>query len=75
MKKKDTRKKSLKLKLLSGNAGKRKLPENEPQYSQIAATAPESLDDRGKAEWCRVIGELRETGILTKADEKIGARL
>ena len=68
---KNTRKKSKRLKLLSGNAGKRKLPENEPEYSKINEVPPESLDEIGKAEWNRIVGEMRLCGVFTKADEKI----
>jgi len=69
--KRDTRKKSTRLKLLSGNAGKRKLPENEPKFSPANEVPPDSLDEVGKAEWSRIVGEMRLTGALTKADEKI----
>ena len=68
---KDTRKKSLKLKLLSGNPGKRKLPENEPKFSPANEVPPDSLDEVGRAEWMRIVPELRASGVLTKADEKI----
>jgi len=59
------------LKLLSGNAGKRKLPENEPKFSPANETPPDSLDEIGKAEWMRIAGEMRASGVLTVADEKI----
>jgi len=68
--KRDTRKKSTRLKLLSGNAGKRKL-KPEPKFSLVNETPPASLDAIGKAEWNRIAPELREVGVLTKMDEKI----
>jgi len=66
-----TKPKPTRLKLLSGNAGKRKINKNEPQYSKVGEQPPASLDAIGKAEWNRVVGEMRSTGVLTKADEKI----
>jgi P27 family predicted phage terminase small subunit len=68
--KKDTRKKSNRIKFLSGNAGKRKI-KSEPQYSKVDSDAPEDLDEIGKAEWIRVVPQLREAGVLTKMDEAI----
>jgi len=68
--KKDTRKKSSRLKLLSGNPGKRPV-KDEPKFTPANETPPDSLDEIGKGEWNRIAPELREAGVLTKMDEKI----
>jgi P27 family predicted phage terminase small subunit len=68
--KKDTRKKSNRMKLLSGNPGKRPV-KDEPKYSKPDENPPDSLDEIGKAEWVRIAPELREEGVLTKMDEAI----
>jgi len=69
--KRDTREKPTRLKLLSGNAGRRKLNKDEPQYSKLDEAPPDSLCEIGKAEWNRIVGEMRASGVLTVADEKI----
>jgi len=68
--KRDTRKKSNRLKLLSGNPGKRGI-KPEPKFSKPDENPPDSLNAIGKAEWNRIAPELREAGVLTKMDETI----
>ncbi len=68
--KKDTRKKSNRLKLLSGNPGKRGI-KPEPKFSKPDENPPDSLDKIGRAEWNRIAPELRSSGVLTKMDETI----
>ena len=60
-----------KLKILKGNPGRRKLNKDEPQYSPMDETPPDSLCEIGVAEWVRIIAEMENNGVLTKADEKI----
>ena len=67
---KDTRPKSRALKLLSGNAGKRKLPE-EPKFPPASKKCPYPLDKFGRREWNRIVDKLVSSGILTKLDETI----
>lgn len=55
------------LKKLSGNPGKRKLPEHEPALPIEAPDMPAWLDDEAQAEWNRIIPLLQEMRILTKA--------
>ena len=67
---KDTRKKSRDLKILSGNAGKRKL-KPEPKFPPASKKCPYPLDKFGRREWNRIFDELRLSGVLTKIDETI----
>jgi len=60
-----------KLKILKGNPGRRKLNKNEPQYSKLEEAPPDSLCEIGRSEWNRIVGEMRASGVLTVADEKI----
>ena len=60
-----------KLKALKGNPGKRPLNKDEPEFTEIDDKPPGSLGKIGMAEWVRVVDEMRESGVLTKVDEKI----
>lgn len=60
--------KPTKLKLITGNPGKRKLPQNEPQPRRGAIERPEYLSDPAKAVWDRLSPELIELGILKPLD-------
>jgi len=60
-----------KLKILKGNPGRRKLNKDEPQYSKLEEAPPDSLCEIGRGEWNRIVGEMRASGVLTVADEKI----
>lgn len=55
------------LKILTGNPGKRPLPENEPQPTGIP-TCPSHLNATAKREWTRVSRELLACGLLTSVD-------
>src|SRR5262245_15207940 len=56
------------LKVLDGNPGKRPLNEREPVAPTDEPMAPDWLDDEAKAEWGRVVVELRAMGLLSSAD-------
>src|SRR5687768_3708732 len=56
------------LKILDGNPGKRPINESEPNAPDGVPDCPDWLDDEAKAEWARVIPELREMGLLSRAD-------
>lgn len=56
------------LKILSGNPGKRPLPENEPKPTPIAPKPPSWLDREAKREWKRLSRELERLGLLTAVD-------
>ena len=56
------------LTMLDGNPGKRPLNEHEPITLQGVPAAPEWLDDEAKAEWERIIPDLAEMGVLSRAD-------
>ena len=56
------------LKMLDGNPGKRPLNEREPVCLPGVPLAPEWLDAEAQAEWHRVIPDLSEMGVLSRAD-------
>ena len=58
------------LKLLTGNAGKRPLPENEPApvVPSRLPPPPKHLSDEAKSEWRRMGRELLRLGLLTTID-------
>lgn len=62
------RPKPTKLKILAGNPGKRKLPENEPQPETGKPDPPVFLCPFARTEWDRITGELEAIGLLTKMD-------
>jgi P27 family predicted phage terminase small subunit len=65
-----TRPKATRLKLLSGNPGKRPLNEREPQPTLVASLPkpPRHLSPAGREEWLRVGSLLLRTRVLTEAD-------
>ncbi len=65
-----TRPKATRLKLLSGNPGKRPLNEREPQPTLVASLPkpPSHLSPAGREEWLRVGSLLLRTRVLTEAD-------
>ncbi len=65
-----TRPKATRLKLLSGNPGKRPLNEHEPQPTLVASLPkpPRHLTPAGREEWLRVGDFLLRTRVLTEAD-------
>lgn len=56
------------LKLLTGNPGKRPLPENEPKPPPVAPRCPHWLHKEAKKEWKRIAPILEQLGLLTQAD-------
>ena len=62
------RPKPTKLKLVTGNPGKRKLNDNEPQPAREIPSPPSHLTDWGKTAWGRMTVLLDGMGVLTVAD-------
>jgi P27 family predicted phage terminase small subunit len=60
--------KPTKLKILTGNPGKRPLNEQEPAPEGIPK-CPECLSDRAQAEWQRLVPQLIAAGLATAVDE------
>lgn len=56
------------LKVVTGNPGKRKLNDKEPQPAREIPSPPEHLTDWGKTAWGRMTVLLDGMGILTVAD-------
>lgn len=56
------------LKVIRGNPGKRALNHDEPQPAKFDGDPPDYLDDKGKAEWSRLVPILSEMRVLTAAD-------
>ncbi|MCF6304369.1 MAG: phage terminase small subunit P27 family [Rhodobacteraceae bacterium] len=56
------------LKLLTGNPGKRTLPNDEPQIPPHLPPVPEHLNKVAREEWARVSESLYNCGILTSLD-------
>lgn len=56
------------LKLIEGNPGKRKLPENEPKPKPIAPDCPSWINADGKRMWKKLAPELERMGLLTIVD-------
>lgn len=63
--------KSVDLKVFEGNPGKRPLNHAEPKPTKGAPTCPVWLDAEAKAEWKRVVPELKRIGVLTKLDRAV----
>lgn len=62
--------KPTRLKIINGNPGKRRLPENEPQPVEGLPTRPEWLSPEAKREWTRLVKALPEE-LLTQADRMV----
>lgn len=60
--------KPLEAKDLENNAGRRKAKNRPPKVPQKAPKIPTWLGQEGKKEWRRVISELQELGVLSRAD-------
>jgi P27 family predicted phage terminase small subunit len=56
------------LKILSGNPGKRPLPENEPQPTKGEPSPPDWLEGEAIEEWRRVVPELAALGLTALVD-------
>ena len=57
------------LKILAGNPGKRKLPENEPKPDLVQLIAPDHLDAKTKEVWLVLANKLFGCGILSFVDD------
>ena len=64
-----TKPKPVKLKLLEGNPGKRKLNMDEPKPAPIAPKCPGWLLDDAKEEWKQMSSALEKLGMLTFIDK------
>lgn len=60
--------KPTRLKILTGNPGKRAINRSEPQPRGGVPRCPAHLDAGAKAEWRRVAAELRAMGLVTPVD-------
>lgn len=58
------------LKVLEGNRGKRRLPD-EPKPTLGIPTCPAFLGSQGRAEWQRIAGQLHRIGMLAKVDRPL----
>ena len=56
------------LKLAEGNPGKRPINANEPKPRPVTPDCPDWLTDEAKAEWGRLVPELKTLGLLTIVD-------
>lgn len=56
------------LKVVTGNPGKRKLNDKEPQPAKEIPSPPSHLTDWGKVAWGRLTLLLDQMGVLTVAD-------
>ncbi len=56
------------MRLVTGNAGKRALPKDEPQVAVSEPDAPEYLCEVGKAEWQKMVKLLAGMRVMSEAD-------
>ena len=63
------------LKLISGNAGKRKINKTKPKPKRVIPSCPAHLEDSGKVAWGRLTVLLDRMGVLTEADSAALERL
>jgi P27 family predicted phage terminase small subunit len=62
------------LKLIRGNPGCRKIkPEPQPRVPRTAPEPPDFLSDEARAEWARIVPQLRCLGLLTALDVTVAA--
>jgi P27 family predicted phage terminase small subunit len=62
------RPKPTRLKLLTGNPGKRPMNENEPRPEAAVPKCPPELSPLARQEWDRLVGELATLRMLTNLD-------
>lgn len=55
------------MKIVSGNPGKRPLNDREPQFDREIPLCPDFIDDEGKREWIRIVGDLHKAGLSANA--------
>ncbi len=64
--------KSIAIKRLAGNPGKRPLDASGmPQFDRALPRCPSHLNERARREWRRVVHELHDAGVVTKIDRTI----
>lgn len=56
------------LRLVTGNAGRRPINEDEPQFETEAPECPEYLSDDAKAEWADIVPDLVAARVVSKVD-------
>jgi P27 family predicted phage terminase small subunit len=56
------------LKILYGNPGKRRLPQNEPKPPHEIPDPPDHLDDVARKEWARITELLSQLGLIAQLD-------
>lgn len=56
------------LKIMTGNPGRRPLNGDEPQFPPALPRCPKHLDAEARREWRRVSAELHSAGLLTAMD-------
>lgn len=63
------------LKKLAGNPGKRKLPEDEPEFASAheVPAAPEWLEPEARVEWARLAPDLHGLGLLPSSSLQVFA--
>ncbi len=62
------RPKPTRMKVLTGNPGKRPLNQFEPRPNPIVPDCPPELGPAAQREWARLVGELSSLGMITKLD-------
>lgn len=62
------RPKPTRMKVLTGNPGKRPLNQNEPRPEPVVPDCPTELGPAAQREWARLVGELSTLNMLTTLD-------
>lgn len=60
--------KPTRMKVLTGNPGKRPLNKNEPRPDPVIPDCPPELSPAAQREWARLVGELSSLNMITKLD-------
>lgn len=63
------------LKVITGNPGKRSLPENEPKPHPTSPQCPGDIDTQAKKTWHRLAPKLERLGLLSEIDGDAFAHL
>lgn len=56
------------IKVLTGNPGKRPINRNEPRPEAVVPLCPVELSEKAKAEWDRLVSELSKLKLITNLD-------
>jgi P27 family predicted phage terminase small subunit len=56
------------MKVLTGNPGKRPLNKNEPRPDPVIPDCPPELSPAAQREWARLVGELSSLNMITRLD-------